>query len=319
MMAPRSEPFLLRGGRTSRPPEEAMSQNQNQPHAAELDAAIAATTEAGRVVRDLYDRSAAATYEKTDGSLVTDADLAADAVVRRVLGERFPHDPILTEEGSDDPARLASARCWIVDPIDGTDQFVRRTGEFDVLVGLVVDGRPVVAAGYQPTTGLLCAATAGGGAWTRVGPGEEQRPLRLEPVAAGGAPHLATSVWFGAPANLAALGRVADRLGAAPPAVDQTGFSPRLFLPARRHDAMLGLRLDGDGSMAWEWDFAVSDLFIHEAGGVVTDLRGNLHRYNKPRPRNDGGLLAAADPQTHVRLVEAVAAAGGEELGPDAE
>ena len=277
-----------------------------QHYGPELEATVLAATQAGRAVRDLYDRATAATYAKADGSPVTDADLASDRLIRTVLGERFPHDPILTEEGIDDPARLVSPRCWIVDPIDGTDQFIRRTGEFDVLVALVVDGRPVVVAGYQPPAGLLCAAVDGAGAWTQRDGEATRRPLRLEPVPTGASPRLATSVWFGAPANLTLLTRVAERLGATPPETQDIGFSPRLFLPGRRCDALLGLR-DGDNqTMAWEWDFAVADLFIHEAGGVVTDLRGTPHRYNKPRPSNDGGLLAAVDPASHERLLEAL-------------
>ena len=269
----------------------------------ELEAAVLSATAAGRAVRDLYDRAAAATYAKADGSLVTDADLVADRIVRVILAERFPADPILTEEGSDGEQRLASARCWIVDPIDGTDQFVRRTDEFDVLVALVVDGRPVVAAGYQPPTGLLCAAARHQGSWTRRDDEPERRLVRLDPVPADRPPRLATSVWFGAPATLPALTRVADRLGATPPETHLTGFSPRLFLPERRCDAMIGLITAVDQMMAWEWDFAVADLFIHEAGGLVTDLQGQPHRYNKPRPCNEGGLLAAADPAVHARLL----------------
>ena len=272
----------------------------------ELEAAVLAATQAGRAVRDLYDRATAASYAKADGSPVTDADLASDRLIRAALGERFPDDPILTEEGIDDPARLVSPRCWIVDPIDGTDQFIRRTGEFDVLVALVVDGRPVVAAGYQPSTALLCAAVRGAGSWTQRDGEATRRPLRLEPVPPGAPPRLASSVWFGAPANLTLLTRAAERVGATPPETQDTGFSPRLFLPGRGCDALLGLRAGDDQTMAWEWDFAVADLFIHEAGGVVTDLRGTPHRYNKPRPSNDGGLLAAVDPRTHERLLEAV-------------
>ncbi|HET7094347.1 MAG TPA: inositol monophosphatase family protein, partial [Thermomicrobiales bacterium] len=128
------------------------------PYRAELDAAIAAATAAGAAVRDLYDRAAAATYAKQDGSVVTDADLAADRIIREIIGARFPDDGMLTEEVSDDRGRLTKRRCWIADPIDGTQQFVERTGDFDVLVALVEAERPVVAAGLQPTTGRLCVA-----------------------------------------------------------------------------------------------------------------------------------------------------------------
>lgn len=272
----------------------------------ELDTAIRAATEAGRVVRDLYDRSAAATYAKADGSLVTDADLAADRLIRAILAEQFPADPILTEEVADDPARLAARRLWIVDPIDGTDQFVRRTDDFDVFVALVVDGRPVVAAAYQPPTATLCAAVAGGGAWLRVGDGGQPTPLRLSPPSATAPPNLATSVWFGAPSNAPTMRRLADRLGAEPPAVETIGFSPRVLLPPRPYHAYIGFRPETEHAMGWEWDFVVGDLVIHEAGGIVTDLAGEPHRYNKPNLRNRPGLLAAVDPATHHRVLAAL-------------
>ncbi len=283
-----------------------MSTRTDQTYDAELTAAVTAAREAGRVVRDLYDRAAAVTYTKTDGSPVTDADLVADRVVRTVLAERFPGDPILTEEGRDDPIRLSSSRCWVVDPIDGTDQFVRRTGEFDVLVALVVDGRPVAVAGCHPPTGQIVSAVADGGAWTDQD--GERRPLRYSPVPAGRPPRVTSSVWFGAPATLPALVRVANRLSAPPPQMLTTGLSPRVFPPTldRAFDAYVGLVTTADQTMAWEWDFAVADLIVHEAGGIVTDLWGRPFRYNKLVPRNLGGLLAAVDPSTHARLLEAL-------------
>ena len=271
----------------------------------ELECAILAATEAGRIVRDLYDRSAAATYAKSDGSVVTDADLAADRIIRAILGEHFPGDPILTEEGADDAARLHSRRCWIVDPIDGTQQFVDRTGEFDILVALVVDGRPAVAVGFQPPTGLLCAAVVGRGAWLR----RESQPelfRSLHLVPAGTTPRLATSVWIGGPDNLPTLTRVAARLGIEPPAVRLTGLSPRIFSPERSCDALIGYRLGPDQRMASEWDFAVADLFLTEAGGAVSDLWGEPLRYNKPLPVNPRGIVASADRATHQRILAAL-------------
>jgi myo-inositol-1(or 4)-monophosphatase len=282
------------------------------PYRAELDAAIAAALAAAAAVRDLYDRAAAATYEKQDGSVVTDADLAADRIIREVVGARFPADGILTEEVSDDRARLTKRRCWIADPIDGTQQFVERTGDFDVLVALVEAGRPIVAAGCQPTTGRLCVATRGGGSW--IGDGNEPfRRVRFDLLASDAAPRLASTIWFGAPDNLPTLERIAARLGGAGDVL-QIGFTPRLFLPPRRCDAMIGYRprkpMD-EQSMAWEWDFAMPDLFVAEAGGVVTDLNGEPYRYNKPIARCGDGLVAAVDPATHARVLAAARAEVG--------
>ncbi len=275
-------------------------------YATELETAVAAAAGAGEAIRDLYDRAVAATYTKTDGSPVTDADLASDRIIRDSLAARFPDDPILTEEDTDDAKRLASSRCWIVDPLDGTNQFVDRSGEFDVLIALVVDGRPVLGVSYHPPSGLLCAGVVGEGAW--LARGQDRQEIRLTPVPDGTPPRLATSVWFGAPATLPALTRAAGTLGAAPPETLLVGFPPRLMLlPDRRFDAYLGLPTADLSDMGWEWDFAAADAIIHAAGGVFTDASGYPHQYNKPRLRNTGGLIAASDPTTHARLVTALA------------
>src|SRR5215208_394723 len=164
----------------------------------EVDAAIAAALKAGSIVREFYDGESAATYSKGDGSPVTDADLAADQAIRELLSERFPKDAILSEEGQDDQRRLSVSRCWIVDPIDGTEQFIQRTGEFDVLVALVEHGRPIAVAGYQPTTQLLITALKDGGAWMCSGE-SAWRGVRLESTDAR--LRIGTSKWFGSPGN----------------------------------------------------------------------------------------------------------------------
>jgi 3'-phosphoadenosine 5'-phosphosulfate (PAPS) 3'-phosphatase len=275
-----------------------------RPHSSDdLDAAVAAAVAAGAVVREFYVGETAATYAKGDGSPVTDADLAADRAIRDVLRDHFPDDAILSEEAQDDEGRLAASRCWIVDPLDGTEQFIQRTGEFDVLVALVEDGRPVTVAGYQPTTQLLLTATRGGGAWMRRSQNAWQR-LRLEP--AGGTLRIGTSKWFGAPGNAAIMASVANSLGAVPEEPAVTGFSPRMFLTPRSVDVMIGVRPGADQTMAFEWDFAVADLVFHEAGGMVTDLSGQPFRYNKPVPHNVGGLIAATDPASHGRVLAAL-------------
>lgn len=274
------------------------------PYQEELDAAVAAALAGGAIVNDFYERANAAQYAKGDGSPVTDADLAADRVIREVLASRYPDDAILTEEGQDDEERLGQPRCWIVDPIDGTEQFIARTGEFDVLVALVEGGRPVAVAGYQPTTGTLVTATRGGGAWVKVGEGNPER-LRFAP--ASDPLRIATSKWFGAPGNRAIMDRLSQELGIVPGPPLVTGFTPRMFLPPRQIDAMVGVREGADQTMASEWDFAVADLVFREAGGMVTDLAGQDYQYNKPMPLIGGGLVATVDAKTHRRLLELLA------------
>ena len=283
-----------------------MPESISSPFVAEFAVALRAVVAAGRVVRDFYNAASAATYAKGDGSPVTDADLASDRVIREHLAAAYPTDAVLTEEGVDDHNRLRSARCWIADPIDGTDQFIRHTDDFDVLLALVVDARPVVAASCNPATGEICAAVAGGGAWTATGFDTPLRPARIAP-APDSAARLATSVWFGAPDNAPLVARINAHLSAAPTAILSTGFSPRTFTGSNAIDAYVGIRRGTEQAMGWEWDFAAADLFIREAGGMVTGIDGTPFRYNQPDPRCRRGLAAARDLATHQRLVHAIA------------
>ncbi|WP_437318464.1 3'(2'),5'-bisphosphate nucleotidase CysQ family protein [Sorangium sp. So ce385] len=277
------------------------------PYARELEVATAAARSAGEVILALYGR--AAVSEKPDGTVVTQADYASDAAIRAALSSAFPGDALLTEEGADDPARLAKDRCWIVDPIDGTAQFVARTGDFDVFIALAVGGAPVAAVSYQPTAGLLLSAVAGRGAWIEQ-PEQGRRPLRFSVGA--GRPVIATKGWLGAPENLARLGRVASRLEAADVVADVVvetrNLCARALLPgAGSVDAIAGIPAGGRRLGAWEWDLAAVDLIVREAGGAVTDLAGRPLRYNRPTPRFDDGLLLSRSPALHEQLLAALA------------
>ncbi|WP_437725840.1 3'(2'),5'-bisphosphate nucleotidase CysQ family protein [Sorangium sp. So ce861] len=273
------------------------------PYARELEVATAAARAAGAVILALYGR--AAVSEKPDGTVVTQADYASDAAIRAALSSAFPGDALLTEEGADDPARLAKDRCWIVDPIDGTAQFVARTGDFDVFIALAEGGAPVAAVSYQPTTAVLLSAVAGSGAWIEQ-PEQGRRPLRFSLGA--GRPVIATKGWLGAPENLARLGRAASRLEAADVVVETRNLCARALLPgAGSVDAIAGIPAGGRRLGAWEWDLAAVDLIVREAGGAVTDLAGRPLRYNRPTPRFDDGLLLSRSPALHEQLLSALA------------
>lgn len=268
------------------------------PYAAELTAAIDVATGAAAAITAV---AQAATYVKDDGSPVTDADLASDRIIRDGLAQRFPNEAILTEESADSAARLSTERCWIVDPLDGTKQFVAGTVDYDVLIALVVAGRPVVAVSCNPPTGLVCWAVAGRGAW--VGGDDDWGPLRPPSQHPGEQPTIVTSVWYGAPDSVPLLTRALGRDGLAAPPVLDTGFNPRYWAEAgRRLDAFVGWVPEGWMS-GGEWDLVVTDLIVNEAGGVCTRLGGERHRYNKPDARNSGGILLAADAELHARLL----------------
>lgn len=270
----------------------------------ELAVALDASRQAAEVILGFYNSGSASTYTKGDGSPVTDADLASDAVIRGVITAAFPDDALLTEEGARDEARLSNHRCWIVDPIDGTAQYVARTGRFDVMIALVIEGRPVVAAGTHPVSGRIHAAIEGQGA--RIFRGNEHVPFSiLKPPAP---PRLVSSTWYGGRDNGAVLERVAAAVGASPPPVLDVGFQARAFDESDRvYDAFIGLPPSSGFSIAQEWDLATVDLIVHEAGGRFTDCWGRPHKYNKRNTGISGGILASASAELHRALLDAIA------------
>ena len=106
-----------------------------------LDSLMDAITEAGEKIREVYDTDFEV-IKKDDNSPITKADLESNKILRSALEKTGI--PILSEEDEDDKSRLESEKVWIIDPLDGTQDFVNRTGEFTVLVGLVENQIPVM-------------------------------------------------------------------------------------------------------------------------------------------------------------------------------
>jgi 3'-phosphoadenosine 5'-phosphosulfate (PAPS) 3'-phosphatase len=269
----------------------------------ELAVALNAARQTAEVINGIYEGQTAETYTKGDGSPVTDADLAADTLLREIIGGAFPEDGFLTEEGAQNLERRAFDRVWIIDPIDGTAQFIAGTGRFDVLIALAVEGRPVVAVSIQPTTGLMHAAVKGEGAW-RITP-EGFGVLRLDSLPE--TPRLSSSKYYRGHDGREKILRIAERIGAPEPPVMDVGFQPRAFDPTQRtYDAFIGLWNPPGDSAANEWDIATPDLIVSEAGGRFTDLWGRDFIYNKRNTHISGGLLVSASPTLHEKLLEAI-------------
>ncbi|MGH7507086.1 MAG: 3'(2'),5'-bisphosphate nucleotidase CysQ family protein, partial [Longimicrobiales bacterium] len=114
---------------------------------------------------------------KAAGSPVTEADLAANAAVLKRLRAACPGEAILSEESRDDAGRVSREEVWIVDPLDGTKEFLARNGEFAVMVGLARGGEAVLGAVYMPATDVLYAGLTAGGAWVERASGVRE-PLR---------------------------------------------------------------------------------------------------------------------------------------------
>ena len=220
-------------------------------------------------------------WEKAPGDPVSEIDLLADRLLAERLRALDPAAGWLSEETADDPARLARDRAWIVDPIDGTRDYLRGRPGWCVSVALVEAGRPVLAVLAAPARGELWTAQAGGGAWRN---GQALRCSdRVE--------------WAGARTPVDALPKGSELARVPKP----NSIALRLGLVAAGEADLLVTRRWGH-----EWDVAAAALLVTEAGGVVTDAHGEPMRFNQPRPRAWG--LIAAGPGLHAVARERVAA-----------
>lgn len=239
-------------------------------HGRELAIAERAARAGGELVAAYYARGPIAVETKPDRSPVTEADRAAGAAIAGVLREAFPGDWILGEEDTDDLARLDRRRVWIVDPLDGTRDFIARTGQFSVHVGLAVDGIAVVGAVYQPVTDAMYAAAAGAGAWRTRG-GERVR-IAVSRTREPGELRTGTS-------RLNATSRLGQFLAAA-------GLDGRAVAMGAsvKHMALAEGGLDLCVNLSpgeQEWDTCAPEVVIREAGGAFTDGDGRPFRYNQ--------------------------------------
>ena len=247
-------------------------------------AALEAALQAGRAVMGVYGTDFGS-QAKEDGSPLTEADLASHRIIAGLLAETGV--PVLSEEGDKELQRRAgtSQEAWIVDPLDGTADFVGRTGEFTVMIALVRDGRPAVGV-------ISCPAARGGGTVYAAESGKGA--FRL---AAGG------TAW-----ERIAVSKTSDLR-------DATAVVSRNHLTDRERgmlDSLGVARREGVGSSLKAcriaegsadvyltytdkmhvWDTAASECILAEAGGIMTDAEGAPLGYVGPGTGHANGILA---------------------------
>jgi len=222
----------------------------------------AVSREAARVILEVYsDESLFAISYKLDQSPVTLADQRSDAVIQDLLADAFPHIPVISEESPAAPFedRKDYRYCFLVDPLDGTREFIQRNDSFVINIALVEHGRPVASVVMMPVTGACYGAEYGQGAWRRLSADVEREPIRshsfslAEPgvrvLASRSHPDPATLQLFDRleQPEIMRLGSAIKFLRLAEGAAD---FYPRLA-PIK------------------EWDTAAPQLILEEAGGAV--------------------------------------------------
>ena len=253
-----------------------------------LDAMARIARAAGQVVLEVY----AQPFEvrgKADCSPVTEADERAERVIVPALQALAPGVPVVAEEAAargDVPQ--VGREFWLVDPLDGTKEFIARNGEFTVNIALVQDGAPRLGVVYAPALGRLYAGDTAAGAWVEDEAG--RRPIRCRAAPAQGITVVASRSHGDAAALQAFLAgrRVAATVSA--------GSSLKLCLVAAGQ-ADLYPRL----GRTMEWDIAAGHAVLAAAGGSVCDLQGRALAYGKPGLDNPhfvaAGLTAGAGAQ----------------------
>jgi myo-inositol-1(or 4)-monophosphatase len=239
-----------------------------------------AVRDAGKRALEM-ERAGYNTWAKENQSPVSDVDLALDRELYARLSAIAPDYGWLSEETSDDPARLARRRVWVVDPVDGTRAFIAGLPDWCVVAALVEDGRPIAGALYAPATDELFVTSAGDGA-RRNG----------APIRASERTTLAGARVSGPRSGVERLAKTAGIVAL-----------PRIHSLALRLARVASGELDAAlaGAHSHDWDHATADILVREAGGILTGFDGAPQVYNRAQPIH--GALAAAGAALHPLLM----------------
>ncbi len=260
--------------------------------AADLLTAARAALLGGRATLPHYRSASLRTTEKSPGDPVTEADHAANRAVLSVLGRECPQDPILSEESPPPDSAAIGERLWVVDPLDGTREFIDGIDEFAVMVGLAEQGLARLGAFYVPGTERLYLGVAEGGAWIaecRLDAGSDS-PIEVGeflPLRVGEPEEDRVRL-------VRSRSHPDDRLQAIEAALPSVQVIPSGSVGvkcARIAERAADLYVHPVPYLK-EWDTCAPEAVLRGAGGRVTDCGGGQLRYGKSDPRQLSGILA---------------------------
>jgi 3'(2'), 5'-bisphosphate nucleotidase len=249
----------------------------------ELVEAVKLAREAGEILREIY-ATDFAVRDKAVNDPVTEADTRVNQFLVTRLHETFPSDTIVAEESTDASKvenKGEGARCWYVDPLDGTKEFIAKNGEFSVMIGLAVDGEARLGVVYQPTLDKLYRGVVGDGAFYEIG--DKTYQLKVSDI--------------NDPAKLRLVVSRSHR----PPGTDELkgalGLSEEM--PCGSVGLKVGLIAERKADLyvhfsdkTHAWDACAPDAILRAAGGTFVDLTGRSIEYGGAAVQNRRGLLA---------------------------
>jgi myo-inositol-1(or 4)-monophosphatase len=248
----------------------------------ELDILLTTIKAAGDAVETFCkNKKKIAVIQKQNQSPLTEADLLANEILKKGLLENFPEDGWLSEETVDDSIRLQRQRVWIVDPIDGTKEFVSHIPEYAVSVALIDQHIPIISAVYNPSTQELVYAVQGQGTWCN------GKLVQCNHLEVSKLHILASRTEYKAGEwdelkkchTVQAVGSIAYKLGLIAKGEANATFS---LTPKS------------------EWDIAAGALLVEEAGGIVTGLDGKRFMFNQRNTRVNGVVASSKKIYNHV-------------------
>ena len=240
----------------------------------ELSSAKHAALEAGKLILNYY-KSHYVIKDKGYQNPVTTADHASDNKIKEILTKRYPEYGWLSEETVDSKERLNNERVWVVDPLDGTKEFIEGVPHFVVSIALVENHKPKVGVLYNPITSELFSASDGEGAYLndkRINCFAKENTFEMTVL--NSRSETKKGLWKPYINNfkeLKAIGSVAYKLG---------------LISAGKADIFASLRPKN------EWDICAGNCIINEAGGKLVDLHGNERLYNQNKTLIEPGLIA---------------------------
>jgi myo-inositol-1(or 4)-monophosphatase len=248
----------------------------------ELQTAKQAAYEAGQLIRSYYQKIYQTSYKEgyKDGrdtkiNPVTEVDLKSNEKIREILTCAFPEHGWLSEETKDSEARFQKTKVWIIDPLDGTKEFITGIPEFTVSIGLAEEGIPVLGAVYNPITEELFWASREEGAFCN---NQRLRCSRQEQLSGI---RLITSRSEHQKGKTAAFKPIASEI-----------------IPLGSSAYKLGVLAQARGDLyisqhpLSEWDMCAGHLILREAGGILLDLNGNEIKYNQKGVGTGVGIIA---------------------------
>jgi 3'(2'), 5'-bisphosphate nucleotidase len=235
---------------------------------------------AGVILMDIYETDFDVAY-KAEADPVTEADTKANAYIVAELEKAFPDDGIVAEETEDETDALKAGRCWYVDPLDGTKEFVARNGEFSVMLGLAIDGVATAGVVYEPENDKLYSGVVGFGAFL------EERGERTELKVSDVADPSQLKLMVSRSHRNRAVAEVIARLGITREMTSGSVGLKAGLIAEQKADFYVHI-----SDRSSRWDACAPEAILKAAGGRFTDLAGDPYRYGGTDMRNRTGILA---------------------------